>query len=193
VAGCTTNPTSGWVIQQARNLSFTGLFERMRFLMHDRDSKFSRFFDEIFRSEGIQLIHTPILAPPSSAPMASPSRIRTQGVWSASLQFCCTSASGARVMPAGRTTTVRVYRKTAWFAWVRCAEDAAEARPWIGSHEVSPAVVSGAPAVEDSPDVVSGVSTAGDSPGAVDGVSAEACGRAADAGRRLWPAAGRRF
>ncbi len=33
LAGCTTNPTGAWVTQQARNLSFTGLFERMRFLV----------------------------------------------------------------------------------------------------------------------------------------------------------------
>ncbi len=41
LAGCTPNPTGGWVIQQARNLGFTDLFERTRFLVHDRDSKFS--------------------------------------------------------------------------------------------------------------------------------------------------------
>jgi hypothetical protein len=40
-SGCTTNPTGGWVTQQARNLSFTGLLERMRFLIHGRDGKFS--------------------------------------------------------------------------------------------------------------------------------------------------------
>ncbi len=34
--GCTTNPTGAWVTQQARNISFTGLFERVRFLIHDR-------------------------------------------------------------------------------------------------------------------------------------------------------------
>src|SRR6266542_553783 len=62
LAGCTTNPTGAWVTQQARNLSFTGLFDRMRFLIHDRDSKFSGAFDEVFRSEGIQVIHTPIRA-----------------------------------------------------------------------------------------------------------------------------------
>ena len=33
IAGCTTNPTGGWVAQQARNFSFTGLFERPRFLI----------------------------------------------------------------------------------------------------------------------------------------------------------------
>jgi hypothetical protein len=52
LAGCTTNPTGAWVTQQARNLSFTG-----------RDSKFSAAFDEVFRSEAIKVIHTPIRAP----------------------------------------------------------------------------------------------------------------------------------
>ena len=33
LAGCTTNPTGAWVTQQARNLSFTDLFERTRFLV----------------------------------------------------------------------------------------------------------------------------------------------------------------
>jgi hypothetical protein len=36
------------VTQQARNLSFTGLLERTRFMIHDRDSKFSASFDEVF-------------------------------------------------------------------------------------------------------------------------------------------------
>jgi putative transposase len=56
IAGCTPNPTGTWVTQQARNLSFTGILERTRFLIHDRDSKFSAAFDEVFRSEGINVI-----------------------------------------------------------------------------------------------------------------------------------------
>jgi transposase InsO family protein len=67
LAGCTTNPTGAWVTQQARNLSFTGLLERMRFLIHDHDSKFTASFGEIFRSEGIRVIHTPIQAPQANA------------------------------------------------------------------------------------------------------------------------------
>ena len=67
VAGCTTNPTGAWVVQQARNLSFTGLFERMRFLIHDRDSKFTASFDEVFRSEGVRVVHTPVRAPKANA------------------------------------------------------------------------------------------------------------------------------
>jgi putative transposase len=54
LAGCTTNPTGAWVTQQARNLSFTGLFERVRFLIHDRDSKFTAAFNEVFHSERIK-------------------------------------------------------------------------------------------------------------------------------------------
>src|SRR5262245_27902177 len=50
LAGCTTNPTGGWVTQQARNLSFPGVLDRTQFLIHDRDSKFSATFDEVFRS-----------------------------------------------------------------------------------------------------------------------------------------------
>ncbi len=66
-AGCTTNPSGPWVLQQARNLSFTGLFERIRFLIHDCDSKFTASFNEVFRSEGITVIHTPMRAPQANA------------------------------------------------------------------------------------------------------------------------------
>jgi putative transposase len=67
LAGCTTNPTGAWVTQQARNLSFSGVFERTWFLIHARDSKFTAAFDEGFRSEGITIIHTPIRAPQANA------------------------------------------------------------------------------------------------------------------------------
>jgi hypothetical protein len=58
-AGCTPSPSGAWVVQQARNPSFTKVLERTRFLIHDRDNKFTAAFDDVFRSEGITVIHTP--------------------------------------------------------------------------------------------------------------------------------------
>lgn len=69
LAGVTTNPDGRWVAQQARNLLMTLDDEdvRPRFLVRDRDSKFSREFDEVFRSEGIRVIKAPVRAPKARA------------------------------------------------------------------------------------------------------------------------------
>jgi putative transposase len=67
LGGCTTNPDGNWVTQQARNLSFIGLLERARFLIRDRDSKYSGSFDEVFRSEGIRIVKTPVRSPKANA------------------------------------------------------------------------------------------------------------------------------
>jgi putative transposase len=55
--------------QQARNLLMTLDDEdvRPRFLVRDRDSKFTRDFDEVFRSEGIRVIKAPVRAPKARA------------------------------------------------------------------------------------------------------------------------------
>jgi putative transposase len=67
LAGAITNPTGAWVRQQARNLAIADKLSSVRYLIHDRDSKFSAAFDEIFRSEGITVIHTPVRAPQANA------------------------------------------------------------------------------------------------------------------------------
>ena len=67
LAGCTTNPTGAWVTQQARNLGLDLSDRGVRFLIRDRDSKYSGPFDQVFRSEGIRIVKTPIRAPKANA------------------------------------------------------------------------------------------------------------------------------
>jgi putative transposase len=68
-AGCTANPDGRWTAQQARQLawSFSDRTTPARFLIHDRDSKFSHAFDVVFRSEGVEIIRTPFRAPQANA------------------------------------------------------------------------------------------------------------------------------
>src|ERR687892_1383809 len=69
LAGCTSNPDGSWVTQQARNFTFH-LDERaqpLRFLIHDRDTKFCGPFDDVFATEGLQVVRTPLRAPRANA------------------------------------------------------------------------------------------------------------------------------
>jgi putative transposase len=65
----TTNPDSSFVTQQARNLAMSLAEEgtQIGFLIRDRDVKFSPSFDDVFVSEGIRVIRTPIRAPNANA------------------------------------------------------------------------------------------------------------------------------
>src|SRR6266498_3228672 len=69
LAGITATPHGAWVVQQTRNLLMTlaDQGQRHRFLIRDRDSKFTAAFDEVFRSEGLRVIHAPIAAPRAKA------------------------------------------------------------------------------------------------------------------------------
>jgi transposase InsO family protein len=65
LAGCTQNPNGAWAAQQAWSLAERA--SPLRCLIRDRDTKFNRAFDEVFRSEGIDIVKTPIQAPKANA------------------------------------------------------------------------------------------------------------------------------
>jgi hypothetical protein len=67
VAATTSGPDSAWVTQQARNLSIAGRLEHKHILLRDRDSKFSGAFDEVFRTDGLRVVRTPVRAPRANA------------------------------------------------------------------------------------------------------------------------------
>jgi putative transposase len=65
----TSSPDGRWAAQQARNLLMllSDREQSFRFLLHDRDSKLGGGFDEVFRSEGLRIIRTPVRAPNANA------------------------------------------------------------------------------------------------------------------------------
>ena len=69
VLGLTRQPAGAWVTQQARNLllelgEHAGQF---RFLIRDRDAKFTAAFDAVLATEGIRVLGTPVQAPRANA------------------------------------------------------------------------------------------------------------------------------
>jgi putative transposase len=69
IAGCTAHPSSAWVTQQARQITWElrGRARPVRFLIHDRDTKFSPTFDAVFQSEQIDIVRTPFRTPNANA------------------------------------------------------------------------------------------------------------------------------
>ena len=69
LGGITTNPTGPWTTQAARNLALQhpDLLADAGALVRDRGSQFVAAFDEIFHSEGLTILKTPVRTPVANA------------------------------------------------------------------------------------------------------------------------------
>jgi putative transposase len=134
------NPDGGWVTQQARNLLLV-LDERgrqVRFLLGDHDAKFTRSFNDLFRSQDTDILVTPVRAPQANAYAERWVRtVRTEcldrllivaaATWSR--PFASTSGTTTTTGPPGATATTARSARRADGRWQGAARQSVSTRP----------------------------------------------------------------
>ena len=96
LAGITAPPTGAWVTQQARNLQMDlgNQAATLKFLIRDRDTKWTAAVDAVFTAIGTRIIKTPAQAPRANA-IAATSAITVPTVSATSSRQASTNAGSA--------------------------------------------------------------------------------------------------
>ena len=65
VAGITSHPNEAWIMQVARNVTMDewGFLDECRYLLHDRDTKYTQSFRQIIESGGVEPLRLPPRSP----------------------------------------------------------------------------------------------------------------------------------
>jgi transposase len=74
LAGVTTHPTAQWTVQQARNLAMTSgcRMDSLRFLIRDRDSKYTDAFDAVFEADAAKVLSAHLGRRERTRPVSEP-------------------------------------------------------------------------------------------------------------------------